>query len=98
MKTCDCGGIWYRHGKVESKRFGPGIRYRCKDCGTSITVRDGEIAKRTLIKDWRHGLGTGGAIREDLRGVSNGEVPDPDGDAVCRPSWLVLPRSVQFQS
>ena len=88
MKTCECGGIWYRHGKFESKRFGPGVRYRCKDCGKCITVRDGEIAKHTLIKDWRHEVGTGGDARKDLRGVPDGEVRHPNRVLVRGSSWL----------
>ena len=50
MKTCDCGGMWHRHGKAKD-----GERYRCKACGKCITVRNGEVVKNTgpRVRDWR---------------------------------------------
>ena len=65
MKTCECGGTLYRHGKaVWHKRMKvEGNRYRCKDCGKCITVREGEVMTPViggkLIKDWRHEMGAG---------------------------------------
>jgi transposase-like protein len=52
MKTCDCGGMWYRNGNSVKG----GQRYRCKSCGKSITVVNGKKVepKDRLVKDWRH--------------------------------------------
>lgn len=51
MKTCACGGMLYRH-EVKDEA----IRYRCKECGKSLTVRNGEVSKlkgRPMKSDWR---------------------------------------------
>ncbi len=39
MKTCLCGGDLLRHGFYYYKRpeF-TGVRYRCRDCSTTITI------------------------------------------------------------
>jgi len=54
MKTCNhCGGFLYRHAVLHN-----GIRYRCKECGKCITVRDGEVSTlrgRPVKVDWRVG-------------------------------------------
>ncbi len=58
MKTHEgCGGKWYRHGKNESGRQFGIQRYRCSQCKTTITVRDGKIVNpntRASLQDWRH--------------------------------------------
>lgn len=58
MKTCDCGGMWYRHGEILNKRGEPAQRYQCKECRKSITVRNGEISHpgspgSPRVRDWR---------------------------------------------
>lgn len=59
MKTCECGGKLYRHGKNESGRQYGSERYRCASCGKTITVRDGQIVDphirpSRIVNDWRH--------------------------------------------
>lgn len=52
MKMCACGGMFYRH-----EDRGDAIRYRCKECRKSITVRNGEVSKlkgRPMKYDWRN--------------------------------------------
>ena len=52
MKTCECGGKWYRHGTSDGDQ-----RYRCKVCRKCITVRDGEVVvpySTKMIRDWRY--------------------------------------------
>lgn len=55
MKTCDCGGMLYRHGTTRSKRNGEATRFRCKECGKCITVRGGKVVnwKSRIVQDWR---------------------------------------------
>ncbi len=57
QRTCDCGGAWLRHGQIAPRKSDgiSGIRYRCKRCGKSIVIRDGERTKvgRPIIRDWR---------------------------------------------
>lgn len=54
MKTCECGGMLYRHGKAQGKIRKGGERYRCKACGKCITVREGLVVVRTgpRVLDW----------------------------------------------
>lgn len=55
MKTCQhCNGTLYRHGTYKQ---GQSQRYRCKSCGKTITVRNGEIVTHggARVKDWRMG-------------------------------------------
>ena len=63
MKTHECGGVWYRHGTTRGKT-GNGIRYRCAECGTTMTapVDEDKITGkifapcrgRPMKEDWRH--------------------------------------------
>jgi len=55
MKRCHCGGEYHRHGAIKSKHRGEAQRYRCKTCGSCITVRDGKLAhnRGARINDWR---------------------------------------------
>ena len=55
MKTCECGGKWYRHGVSPSKRNGESVRYICKECKKTIRVRDGKVVEKpdNSIPDWR---------------------------------------------
>lgn len=56
MKTCTCGGMFYRHGRAvwNKSQKSEGERYRCKSCGKCITVRNGEVATFDRVKrDWR---------------------------------------------
>lgn len=53
MKTCACGGKLYRHGQ----QMDGALRYRCKDCKKTMTVRDGKqstLRGRPIQEDWRH--------------------------------------------
>ena len=51
MKTCECGGKYYRHGEG----YAGSQRYICKECRKSITVRNGKVSEgRKMIRDWRH--------------------------------------------
>ncbi len=58
MKPCPyCGGTLLRHGTSENRTISVGIRYRCRNCRKSLTVRDGEISTlkgRPFKIDWRH--------------------------------------------
>lgn len=52
MRTCACGGMLYRH-----EDRGDAVRYRCKECRKSITVRNGEVSTlrgRPMKNDWRN--------------------------------------------
>lgn len=55
MKTCQCGGMWQRHGASKSKLLVGGMRYKCAACGKTITVRDGKPVSNTgpRVADWR---------------------------------------------
>jgi len=63
MKACECGGELYRHGTTRGKT-GNGYRYRCRECGTTITApidEDTITGKlrfpgpgRPTLKDWRY--------------------------------------------
>lgn len=55
MKTCECGGMLYRHGTNRSKHIEDGQRYRCKECGKCITVRNGKVVTHNgrIKLDWR---------------------------------------------
>lgn len=54
MKTCNCGGKWWRHGENSSMN---GQRYRCSKCRKCITVRNGKVSDpkpgRPFKQDWR---------------------------------------------
>ena len=57
-KRCPCGDEYYRHGKAPATKTGlpEGERYKCKECGTCITVRAGEKVHpqaRPRVVDWR---------------------------------------------
>lgn len=55
MKVCECGGMLYRHGVLRCKTRTDAERYKCRDCGKSITVREGEISngRGPRARDWR---------------------------------------------
>lgn len=55
MKTCECGGMWHRHGEAQSKLRKGGERYKCAACGKTITVRDGKQVSNAgpRVADWR---------------------------------------------
>lgn len=57
MKTCpNCGGSYHRHSTVTNKAGNVADRFRCRDCGKTITVRNGQVSTGNTgprVKDWR---------------------------------------------
>jgi len=56
MNACPkCGGFLYRRGNVFYKSGEIGLRYTCRECKKSITVKNGVLQSlgRPPIKDWR---------------------------------------------
>lgn len=87
MKTCkECGGRFLRHGYRES---GKGLveRYKCEDCGRTLSIRNGEVVNGTgkrgpQFPDWR----TMGGDQYNLpkaRPVSGDQVLREGAVAVC---------------
>lgn len=68
MKLCMCGSRFVRKGENQTKQGGQ--RFQCRDCGSLITVRDGQVIgagryqavpwvslgnpRRPESRDWRH--------------------------------------------
>lgn len=68
MKLCFCGGRFYRKGQNQTRQGG--VRFRCRECGALITVRDDKVVgdgkvqvvpwvslgspRRPECRDWRH--------------------------------------------
>lgn len=75
MKTCPkCGGSFHRHSTVTNKSGNVADRFRCRDCGKTITVRNGQVSTGNTgprVKDWR----TSSDGEETNRGT-HGRFPD----------------------
>jgi len=68
MKLCFCGGRFVRNGDNQTAKGG--TRYRCRECGSLITVRYDKVVgdgrfhvvpwvslgnpKKPECRDWRH--------------------------------------------
>lgn len=68
MKLCMCGGRLQRKGENQTGKGGE--RFQCRDCGSLVTVRDGQVIgggkvqvvpwvslgnpRRPEVRDWRH--------------------------------------------
>lgn len=55
MKTCLCGGAYHRHQTSINKRGEETQRFRCRECGKTISVRDGKVVvgRGPRVRDWR---------------------------------------------